>query len=346
MAVGMALVLALLPHVGWYVVNRDGPRFWSALSLLAIELPLQWLALTALFNRAQKTQHEGTRLLLLGVLVSAGIGLGTSLLFYGAAVAFPDLGLRLSSTKPLEPGRVLLFGLTQGVTHFGLWALAFLLPVALEDVRIRLLQTEKLKLEAEQLQTAAELDRLRSNLQPHFLLNTLNAIAGLVTEEPKQARVLLAALGDLLRDALQDQRELEQLSAQVNWLQRYAQILEARHRGDLGFEWHIGSGTGELLLPRLLLQPLVENAVKHGALKHVGGPGHITVRTSIEGDQLQCDIEDNGPGFIGQAHREGGFGVESVRRRVQLRYGEKAKVSIEAIPGGTRARVQVPRERV
>lgn len=344
LAVAMAGALALLPHLGWYAVTRDAPRLGSALLLVLFELPIQWLALTALFTRAQRGTLEGIRLLMVGVVVSIAIGLAMSLAFYGVAFSFPDLGLRLSSTQPLQLSRVLLFGATQGVTHFGLWALAFLLPVALEDARVRHLQAEALKLEAEQLQTAAELDRLRSNLQPHFLLNTLNAIAGLVTEEPKQARQLLVALGDLLRDALKDQTELEQLSSQVSWLQRYAQILEARHRGDLGFTWDIGDGTGELLLPRLLLQPLVENAVKHGALKHVGGPGRITVKTSLSDAGLLCSVEDNGPGFVGEARRDGGFGLESVRRRVQLRYGERARVHIESFDGGTRATVQVPRE--
>ena len=338
-AVIMAVLLALLPHLGWYAVTRDGTRLMSALLLVAIELPVQWWSLTTLFARAQRTGIGGLRLVLTGVVLSSAVGLMAALGFFGLASALPELGLRLSSTRGLTLDRTLLFGITQGVTHFGLWALAFLLPVALEDVRIRHLQSE-------QLQTAAELDRLRSNLQPHFLLNTLNAIAGLVTEEPKQARQLLVALGDLLRDALKDQTELEQLSAQISWLQRYAQILEARHRGDLGFSWDIGPGTAELWLPRLLLQPLVENAVKHGALKHVGGPGQIVVRTALAADgSLRCEVEDNGPGLQGVARREGGFGLESVRRRVQLRYGTRGMVNIESFAGGTRATVQVPGER-
>jgi LytS/YehU family sensor histidine kinase len=83
-------------------------------------------------------------------------------------------------------------------------------------------------------------------------------------------------------------------------VERYAHILEARHAGHLGFRWEVGGGTRGALVPHLLLQPLVENAVKHGALMRAGG-GDITVRTELaDGRKLICTIEDNGPGVPGQ----------------------------------------------
>ena len=114
------------------------------------------------------------------------------------------------------------FGLVLGVLHTGIWALAFVFPYVAEDARLRALEADKLRLEAEQLKSAAELARLRSQLEPHFLLNTLNAIAGLVTEDPREARRLLACLGDLLRDSLRDGDELQPLEDEIAWLRRYA----------------------------------------------------------------------------------------------------------------------------
>jgi LytS/YehU family sensor histidine kinase len=239
--------------------------------------------------------------------------------------------------------RVVLYGLASAQSHFGLWTLAFILPALLDDARVRALRAEKLEAESAQLRTAAELARLRSNLEPHFLLNTLNAIAGLVTEEPREARRLLSALGDLLRDALRDEQEWQSLAAQIEWLKRYAQILEARHRGDLSFSWEINIDSEAKPLPRLLLQPLLENAVKHGALR-ARGPGRVWVRTELvdNGSRLLCTVRDNGPGAPPGPVRNGAFGLESVRRRVALRYGEQGHVSLSALPDGTIATVDVP----
>jgi LytS/YehU family sensor histidine kinase len=224
-----------------------------------------------------------------------------------------------------------------GLTSFSVWALAFVFPYALEHARVR-------KLEADKLRTQAELAQLRAHLEPHFLLNTLNAIAGLVTEDPRKSRQLLGTLGDLLRDSATPDGEMQTLDEQIDWLRRYAQILEARHAGQLAFQWQVGWGTRKALLPRLLLQPLVENAVKHGALMRTGG-GAVTVRTEVaDGPKLICTIEDNGPGVGRQAIRAGAFGLLSVRRRLALRYSEAAMLRLESSPSGTRSVVELPLE--
>ncbi|HEX4353621.1 MAG TPA: histidine kinase, partial [Polyangiales bacterium] len=279
----------------------------------------------------------------LGLLLSAVVGATWGFIFHGVSQAFPDLGLRAFSNQPNSLIRIVLYGLASAQSHFGLWTLAFILPALLDDARVRALRAEKLEAESAQLRTATELARLRSNLEPHFLLNTLNAIAGLVTEEPREARRLLSALGDLLRDALRDEQEWQSLSAQIEWLKRYAQILEARHRGDLTFSWEIHAESEAKPLPRLLLQPLLENAVKHGALR-ARGPGHVWVRTELvdNGSRLLCTVRDNGPGAPPGPVRNGAFGLESVRRRVALRYGGQGHVSLSALPDGTIATVEVP----
>lgn len=336
---GIAVVVGvvLLQLLASYITNRDAARFGSVLLLFAFELPVLMFALEALFQHARRQGRSSAWLVGAGLLVASLLGASCGALFFEVSTRFPEWGLHMMSIGPITLLRSVFFGMTQAQSQFGLWALAFLLPMALEDARVR-------TLESEQLRSAAELSRLRANLEPHFLLNTLNAIAGLVTEDPRESRRLLAALGDLLRDALSDEGELQTLRAQLNWLQRYAEILEARHRGDLTFEWHIAPGLDEVVLPRLLVQPLVENAVKHGALKR-DAQGHIKVTVERAGERrVRCVVEDDGPG-IGEAPvRSGAFGVQSVRRRLELRYGHAASLELQPGNPGTRAVVEFPLE--
>src|SRR5207245_1917127 len=180
--------------------------------------------------------------------------------------ARPPLRPRHSSPR----GRSAQLGALDGPAAPGPWAVAVMVPFAGRAARAR-------TLEAEQLRTAAELARLRANLQPHFLFNTLSTIAGLVVEAPREARNLIGALGDLLRDSFEDKGEMQTLDDEVTWLKRYAEILETRHRGSITFRWEIAETTRKVRIPRLLLQPLLENAVKHGALRRREG-AEVAVR--------------------------------------------------------------------
>jgi LytS/YehU family sensor histidine kinase len=238
-----------------------------------------------------------------------------------------------------------LFGAIMGLMMCGVWALAIVYPHAAEQARQRAHEAEKLRLEAEKLRSAAELARLRSQLEPHFLLNTLNAIAGLVTQDPREARRLIACLGDLLRDSLDDVSEMQTLDEEIAWLKRYAQILESRHAGSLDFEWEVADDARRAMVPRLLLQPLVENAVQHGALRR-GKGGHVVIRAAVDGEgdsaRLVCVVEDNGPGLGDEAPRSGAFGLRSVRRRLELKYPD-AELRLESSEIGTRSVVNLPR---
>jgi LytS/YehU family sensor histidine kinase len=260
-------------------------------------------------------------LLLLGVHSAAA----------GVAALHPHYG-------PWGTADLLRVGFGMGITGFAIWSLAFVFPFAAEDARLHALETEKLKADV-------ELAQLRAHLEPHFLLNTLNAVSGLVIENPREARRLLGAVGDLLRDLVAPGREMQTVEEEIEWLRRYATILETRHAGHLRFRLQVGAGTGQALLPRLLLQPLVENAVKHGALMRAGG-GEVGVRTELfEGSRLICTIEDNGPGIPDGPTRPGAFGVSSVRRRLALKYPGAASLAHDSSPAGTSFIVTLPLER-
>jgi signal transduction histidine kinase len=330
-------VMTIIPlmHIGTeYVGTRDLGRTLSRLVVSLIGLPiLIWGSPAALRWAAGRRSRPAV--LLIGGMLSAGTLY--ALLFDAVHLASGSIPLLRPAAGPWATSDALRIGFAMGVTAFGLWALAFVFPFALEDARFR-------ALEAQQLRTAAELARLRSHLEPHFLLNTLNAIAGLVTEDPRAARRLLASLGDLLRDSLRDEGEMQTLGEQIDWLRHYAQILEQRHAGQLAFHWEVSAETRAAVLPRLLLQPLVENAVKHGALGRKDG-GQIAVRCAVTNENtLVCTVEDNGLGLPEGKTRPGAFGISSVRRRLALQYAERASFRLESSPSGTRSIVEIPIE--
>jgi hypothetical protein len=327
--------IALLQLSTEYLGTRDLGRFLSKSVALLIGLPLLVGWAFAVMRWSSRKQVGPIGPLFAGAL-TAGLFFA-ALLWATRAASFWFEPLR-PHYGPWGGTDVLRVGFAMGLTSFALWALAFVFPFAVEDARIRALEADKLR-------SQADLARLRANLEPHFLLNTLNAIAGLVTEEPRKARQLIGTLGDLLRDSVSPDGEMQTLDEQLEWLRRYAQILEVRHPGHLSFRWQIGGGTRGALLPRLLLQPLIENAVKHGALMRAGG-GEITVRAELSGGaKLVCTIEDNGPGVPNGATRPGAFGLVSVRRRLALRYSGAATLRLESSPSGTRSVVELPVER-
>jgi signal transduction histidine kinase len=335
--------IALLQLSTEYLGTHDRGRFLSKALVLLVGLPLL-IAWAFAISRWASQKRDGTSpwpapFGALGPLLvgSVAAGLFFAGLLSAARVASLSIGLLRPHYGPWGSADVLRVGFAMGLTSFALWALAFVYPFALEDARVRALEADKLR-------TQVELAQLRAHLEPHFLLNTLNTIAGLVTEDPRKARQLLGTLGDLLRDSVTPDGEMQTLDEQIEWLRRYAQILETRHEGHLAFRWEVSGGTRRALLPRLLLQPLIENAVKHGALMREGG-GEITIRTELaDGHKLVCTIEDNGPGIPKGATRPGAFGLISVRRRLALRYSDAATLRLESSPAGTRSVVELPLE--
>lgn len=347
-AIGFSVVgLVMLLQVGTQLLaGHDRARVLASLLFVTLQMPTVMVTLSLAYGWAMRRQIGFLRALAGGILVSGVIGAGAGALIYWFVQHSP--WLQPHSGPPLRLLRAVLLGLTSSQLHFGLWSLAFVLPSAIEEARVRSLEADKLRLEAAQLRSAAEVARLRANLEPHFLLNTLNAIAGLVTEDPREARRLLVCLGDLLRDALRDADEMQPLDEHVTWLRRYAEILEARHAGQLAFRWEVDGRARNVVVPRLLLQPLVENAVQHGALRRSGG-GEVVIRATIaddpdrRGERLVCVIEDNGPGLGAERTRSGAFGLHAVRRRLELRYAHRASLRLESSAEGTRSIVELPR---
>jgi signal transduction histidine kinase len=334
LALGISVVVGvlLLQLATELLAGRDSARLLARMTFMILELPPLMLALSAAFRRSIRQRMSATHGIVVGIAIATAIGSLFGMLHGLVVLHFAPL--RLHFPNGVSIARSTAFGVLNAQLYFGVWALAFVYPFAVESARVRML-------EAQQLRSQAEVARLRAHLEPHFLLNTLNAIAGLVTEEPREARRLLVCLGDLLRDAVQDTSDLQPLEKHIEWLHRYAEILESRHRGSLRFRWEVAPECAQAMLPRLLLQPLVENAVKHGALRRGDRAGEVVVRASTGGNgSLRCVIEDNGPGMVDSDVRAGAFGLQAVKRRLELET-PNASLRLESSGEGTKSIVEI-----
>ncbi len=290
-------------------------------------------ALTFFFDAALKRRLGGPWPFALGGVVAVAASAVQTATGYAiermtGAVMFDDPQSRHVS-------HIVMYVVVYAVLGLAAWAVVVVFPFAVRDANAS-------AAEGERLRTVAELARLRAHLQPHFLLNTLNTVAGLVSEEPREARKLLGALGDLLRDSLEETDEMQTIEAEVSWLKRYAAILETRHRGMLTFEWDVADEAQRVRVPRQLLQPLLEIAVQHGALRRREG-GAVTIRIGLDASGgLRCVVEDNGPGPSTRPTRSGALGIQLVTRRLALKYAGAAAFRLEASDGHTRSIVEIP----
>jgi two-component system LytT family sensor kinase len=211
------------------------------------------------------------------------------------------------------------------------------------DSRSRLAyqQTETARLN-EQL-SKAQLDALRRQIEPHFLFNTLNAISGLVREKRNDAAVsMIAGLSDFLRRLLEDSpRQQVPLGEEVEFAQKYLDIQKVRFVERLQFSVDV---PGELLLarvPTLILQLMVENAIKHGIAKRAQG-GLIRIAASRSEDRLRVSVYNDGPAVKWEKIRSG-IGISNMRTRLQSLYGDAFELSMHnQDPGGVEVTVSVP----
>lgn len=186
----------------------------------------------------------------------------------------------------------------------------------------------------------AELRLLRMQLQPHFLFNTLNAVSELARSDPERAEQALVRLGDLLRWSLQSSRLREvSLHEELAALETYLEIQRLRHGDGLTFHIEADPEALELAVPSLLLQPLVENAIRHGL--RGGAHGNITIRAAREGDRLRLAVVDDGRG-LPTGFREG-TGLRTTRARLLGLYGGAHAFRIErGTQGGTVIEIDLP----
>jgi two-component system, LytTR family, sensor kinase len=221
--------------------------------------------------------------------------------------------------------------------------LSVLLPIKIWDSS----RTEK-KLELQQLRlNEARLAALSRQINPHFLFNTLNSVTSLIRLDPNQARQMVVKLSNILRRLLRQQDNLTPLREELSFIDDYLAIEMVRFGDKLHFVKDTDPATLDLMVPSMLLQPLVENSIRHGLSSKVDG-GTIRVRSRLTGNRLQILVEDDGVG-IPEAKLatlfEQGIGVSNVNERLKVLFGAEYKMWIDSRPGeGTSTGIEIPEQ--
>jgi two-component system, LytTR family, sensor kinase len=194
--------------------------------------------------------------------------------------------------------------------------------------------------------TEAELRALRAQINPHFLFNSLNTVADLIVRDPARAETMTLRLASVFRHVLaHSSRPLTTVRDEIEFLRAYLYIEEARFGDRLQVEIAVDSEVTGEAVPSLILQPLVENALKHGLGRKVG-PGHLNISVRAEGDVLRLRVEDDGVGLAGRRESQG-VGLRNVAERLATLYQDRASVAMEAREGGgCRVTVVIPRGQV
>jgi signal transduction histidine kinase len=229
--------------------------------------------------------------------------------------------------------------------HRLLQSLARTLSVVLENVRFRQ-REEQLRL----LASRAELRALRAQINPHFLFNALNAIAGLIPDQPQLADETVEQLAQVFRYTLRkSEKEWARLDEEVEFAAAYLRVEQARFGDRLRVEFHVDSAVNAIPVPAMTIQPLIENAIKHG-VSAVEVCGTVGLSARLQGEALYIEVFDNGPGFPADfslagpasAPNGGGFGLRNVAERLRGYYGDLAQLRWENGTGGTRVLLSIP----
>ena len=216
----------------------------------------------------------------------------------------------------------------------------------------RLIVAQNREAVLQQQVTEAELRALRAQVNPHFLFNSLNSIANLVVTNPEQAETMTLRLARVFRHVLANSaRPLIPLHEEVEFLETYLQIEEARFGSRLQVKIAVDPAVAMEQIPSLMLQPIVENALKHG-LGPKPGPGHLWITAEADGNKVRLRVEDDGVGpaigvlkLNGSNGRSNGVGLDNVAQRLNALYQDQGRMTIEVRQaGGTRVTILLPRE--
>jgi len=199
--------------------------------------------------------------------------------------------------------------------------------------------------EQEKLLLAARIEALANQINPHFLFNTLTSISSLIRTKPETARMLITKLSGMLRRLLRSADHFVTLREELESIDEYLDIEVVRFGPQLEVIKHISPETLDVVVPSMILQPLIENSIKHGLARKVGG-GRITIESTLKDGHAVIEVHDDGLGMseerLEQAF-DGGIGLSNVNERLRTIYGANYQLKLTSVPGrGTSARVEIP----
>jgi sensor histidine kinase YesM len=227
-------------------------------------------------------------------------------------------------------------------------------PLFVEGMaRILSLHLELAELDRERrLAANAKLDALRAQINPHFLFNTLNTIASKARTDPEEARQLLLRLSDFFRYSIRQQGQFAEFALEYSFVRTYVSLEQARFGDRLAVRYDVDPQVLSVQVPVLTIQPLVENAIKHGLADKVGG-GSVTLKARVNplGSTTLIRVKDDGVGMdadllqeilSGNGH-DGGIGLRNISERLEMLFGDRYTFDIQSKPReGTIVTLQVP----
>ena len=266
---------------------------------------------------------------------SHAVGLTLFSLVYSVSWAWPDLVLGRfgAAAQAFRTSPVLIWNLLMGCWLYVLIAGLSYAVRANRRVRAQEAAASEARLLAQQAQLAA----LRAQINPHFLFNALHSVGALVSSDPARADEALECLGDLLRYALGTENEVP-LAQEWTFTKNYLAFEQLRLGDRLRIDAQADADALSIMVPPLILQPIVENAVRHGIADRAEG-GHVTLGADLEHDRLVVWVRDDGRGAKGAAD---GLGLGSVRRRLAAVYGARATVAIDSTEAGCTVSIALP----
>ena len=334
-AVAFGILVVLVYSTGAEL--RGEALDWSGSARTALAAGLAWLLLVPLVIAVDHQLPIARDVLyprlLLHVPLSVAVSWAFAYVYYGAS--------RLLGV-PMDP--VLLGGSPFSAFHRFNWLVYWAVIgwyVASEyqdQVRDRTVRTAEL----ERLLTQSRLDTLRTQLHPHFLFNALNAISANVESAPRTARWMLEQLGDLLRLALDHaEDQVIPLQRELAFVDRYMKLQKVRYEDRLDVVLDVDPLALQALVPTFILQPLLENAIRHGIATR-STPGQIEIQAWCEGEVLHLSVRDDGPGLAANwdLERGAGVGLSNTRERLKRLYGDGQSFRI-AGPVGTGVQVDL-----
>jgi two-component system, LytTR family, sensor kinase len=346
-AAAIWMSFALLQVIQSFVLARAAGRAWTLTGAMVGGFPwwISWLLLTPLiawlaerfpFSDGRHWQALG-RHAVAGVLVALVQVVTVGAIFWFTTGQFNGVATSLGNQVQRFFGNYFLESVVTYAGTAGVFiAIDFARAMRDESVVRARLETRAAALESSVAQ--ARLDALSMQMNPHFLFNTLTAISGLVSQERKaEAREVIQRLGELLRQSLGNGNgPFSTVAREAELLEDYLYIQRLRFSDRLTASVDIDGRTKDLLIPTMLLQPLVENAIRHG-VEPKEGKGTVQVRVTREDDRLRISIADSGKGFLlgrdGRPAREG-IGIANTRERLDHIYGPSASLQLNNLTGG------------
>ncbi len=349
---GFWLLIAILTSANNLIEPRTGPwqpRVPFASEMVYFANSLMWCAVTPVIiwfasRFAIDRTNWPTRVMfvVIGLVLAIFIDLATSFvrqhLFYSPTPVSAEMAAmaRLRRLWFMNEFIVFVAVLAAGFARNYFWR-----------YQVRREEAVRLQAQAAQLQAQladARLSALRMQLNPHFLFNTLHAVSALVERDPRGVRRMIARLSELLRTSLDEADEPEvPLQREFTFTERYLDVIQIRFQGHLHVDMHADDDVRDALVPNLILQPLVENAIKHGISKLSSG-GRIEVTAKREGERVIISVRDNGPEVsLENPPSPNSLGLRNTRARLAALYGPDQSLTLmHAASGGLVAEVSLP----